>query len=96
MPEDLTLTTPVTKPTITKWRFDSLTLNRSAPSVSATFLEPTTGETVTCTETGADALLTLKALNTANLSTNSLQKRVTNWAIGKGVLGAGTISGTPD
>lgn len=96
MAEDLTLTAPITKPAITKWRFNSLHLDRSAPSVSATFLDPTTGETVTCSETGAAATALMSALNTANLSSNSLQKRVLNWAISKGALGAGSIAGTPD
>lgn len=96
MPEDLTLTTPEVKFSNTKWRFHILHLDRSAASVSATFVEPATGDTKTCSETGAAALALMSQLNTANLTANSLQKRLLNWAIGKGTFGAGTIAGTPD
>lgn len=94
--EDLTLTSPVTKPNITVWRFDGMSISRSAHNISTTFLEPTTGETKTCTETGAAADTLLSNLNTANLTANSLVKRATNRAITTGCLTAGTIAGTPD
>ena len=94
--EDLTLTTPETKPTIAKWRLDQLSINRSAPSVTTVFLEPTTGETRTCTETGSAATTLISNLNTANLTSNSLQKRAINRAQTTGCLGAGAITGTPD
>lgn len=94
--EELLLTTPETKPTNTRWRWNSLTLNRSAPSVTATFLEPTTGEQRTCSETGPAALALMSTLNTANLTNNSLQKRVFTWALSKNTFGPGTLSGTPD
>lgn len=98
--EDLTLTTPETKPSVTKWRLDDLHLNRSAGTVSATFLEPTTGETKTCTanaSTSPTGAALISTLNTANLTSNSLQKRAITWGQGQpNCLGAGTIAGTPD
>lgn len=93
--EDLTLTAPLTRPSTTTWRVDSLTLQWSAASVQATFLDPVSGNTAVCSETGAAALTLMTTLNSANLTANSLQKRAITWAIGKGCLGAGTIAGTP-
>ncbi len=94
--EDLTLTTPETKPTIQKWRLDRLTIDRSGSLLITTFVEPTTGETRICTETGAAATAILSTLNTANLTTNSLQKRALTRAQTTGCLGAGAVSGTAD
>lgn len=94
--EDLILTTPETKPSATKWRLNSLSFDRSAPSISFTFLEPTTGETKTCTETGVAATTIISNLNTADFRTNSLQRRAITRAQTVGCIGAGTVSGTPD
>lgn len=93
--EDLTLTSPLTRASTTGWRVQSLDLQWSAAVVVATFLDPTTGNTLTCTESGSAALTLMSTLNTANLTSNSLHKRTLNWAVGKGCLGAGAVSGTP-
>lgn len=94
--EDLTLTTPITKPSAAKWRLDKLMIDRSAQMFTTVFLEPDTGETLTCTETGAAAATVIGNLNTANLTSNSLQKRAITRAQTTGCLTAGTVTGTPD
>lgn len=94
--EELTLTTPVTKPSVVKWQLLRLTIDRAAQQIITVFLEPTTGETVTCTETGDVAAGVISTLNTANLTTNSLQKRAITRAQTTGCLGAGTVAGTAD
>ena len=94
--EDLTLTTPETRTSVTKWRLDRLTIDRSAAHVVMVFIEPTTSETRTCEENGAAALSLISTLNTANLTSNSLQKRAITRAQSTGCLAAGTIAGTPE
>ena len=94
--EDLTLTSPIVRSATARWRVEVLLLDRSAPRVSVTFMEPTTGERQICVVEGAGATTLISNLNTANLTANSLQKRALSWAQGTGCLAAGSIAGTPD
>ncbi len=94
--EQLTLTTPVTKTANTGWRLDVFEINRSASTVRMVFLDPGTGETKDCTQTGPAAITLMKTLNTVNLTTNSLEKRAITNAQSTGCLGAGSVTGTPD
>lgn len=96
MAEKLTLTTPITRSSITEWEMSALTLDRTAALVTATFLNGSTGETRTFSIVGAEAQALMSTLNTANLTNNSLQKRAMTWAQSKGFLGAGSIAGTPE
>ena len=92
--EDLTLTSPITSAT---WRVQEIRLNWDKAFVNVLFKDENTPlRQVICSETGPAALSLMSTLNTANLTSNSLQKRALNWAIGKGCLGAGTIAGTPE
>ena len=93
--EDVTLSSPITQPSTTRWRVDEIHLYVSNPNVSVTFLDPDTGKTVTCSASGAAATSLLSTLNTANLSINSLHKRAITWAQGTGCLGAGVVAGSP-
>ena len=93
--EDLTLTSPLTRPSTSVWRLDEFSFSVSSHNVTLTFRDPTNNTSITCTESGAAADAVISALNTANLTNNSLVKRSTNRAITSGCLGAGTISGTP-
>ena len=94
--EDLTLTSPIVRSATARWRVEVFTFDRSAPRVSVTFMEPTTGERQICVVEGAGATTLISTLNTANLTANSLQKRAITWAQGTGCLAAGSIAGTPE
>ena len=93
--ETLTLTAPITTPTITDWRPVKIALDWENQSVQVLFRGPA-GESKSCQEVGAAATATMVALNKANLTANSLHKRTITWAQGLGCLGTGTVSGTPD
>lgn len=103
MAEVLTLTTPVTKASQTTWRLDRLTVDYTQGSVFAQFLGnngeiasaayPTPAPAGSSQPTGAQLITTL---NTANLTSNSLNKRAVQRAQTDGYLAAGTVSGTPD
>lgn len=95
MAEEYVLTTPETKPNITRWLFDSLYMSKSAQIITATFIS-SEGDVRTCQDTGAAATQLMATLNTANLTSNSLRKRAFTWAASKNTFGAGTIAGTPD
>lgn len=92
--EIITLTTPVTTPSITTWRVSSLLLDWDAALIAIS-LRGSGGERLNHAYTGANATSQMTALNKANLSTNSLHKRVIQKLIDDGML-AGTISGSPD
>jgi len=95
--EDLTLITGIQHNTTLQWRVTWMRLDWDSAAVEVNFKDPSNpSRQVVCTETGALALAFMSQLNTANLSANSLQRRTIIWAIGKGCLGAGTISGTPE
>jgi hypothetical protein len=53
------------------------------------------GRTLACEYEGATAEAMLILLNKANLTANTLERRVTTTCQADGKLGAGTISGTP-
>jgi hypothetical protein len=106
--EKLTLASPVMAVTgATDFRVESTYLKRTHPDapaeirviyreVDGTGAFIPQGRSIICrysdTE-GADALLA--SLNTANLTTISLERRITQRCQADGKLGAGTISGTP-
>lgn len=92
--EIITLATPVTTPSITTWRVSSLLLDWDA-AVIAISLRGSGGERLSHTYAGAQATSLMTALNKANLTSNSLHKRVIQRLIDDGML-AGTISGSPD
>jgi hypothetical protein len=54
------------------------------------------GRELICLYTNDEAEMLVRALNTTNLSTVSLERRVTARCQQDGKLGAGTISGTPE
>jgi len=94
MPEIVTLTTPVTPPSLTTYRVVMLAMDWDSASI-AIRLKGTNGETKFCGYQGATATTLMVALNKANLTSNSLQKRVLTQLIADGEI-AGTISGSPD
>lgn len=80
--------TPVQPPSVTNYKISSLTIT---PSVIDITLADNAGGTVT--HTYADQAM-VQALNTANLSVKSLNRRLMERMIADGKI-AGTISGTP-
>lgn len=94
MAEILTLTAPIVPPSITTWRVTFLGLDWDAATISIRLRGPN-GEVKTCGYQGSAATSMMVALNKANLSSNSLHKRVLTQLVSDGEI-AGTISGSPD
>ena len=92
--EEVALTTPITTPSITSWRVSSLHLDWDNSQITIRLKGPN-GEAKFHSYGGATALTMMVALNKANLTTNSLHKRVLNQLITDGVI-LGTVTGAPD
>lgn len=90
--EQLDYTAPVQT---TNLRVASLHLNWESAQIRAVF-RTNTGILVEAIWSGAPATQLMIALNKANLSTNSLHRRVINQALNDGKLPDGTLSGSPD
>lgn len=102
--EKVTLTSPVyVDAGASEFRVAALDLNRRGSEIRAIFgeVQPGTatfvsnGKTLLCLYSDAQADTLLIALNKANLSIKSLERRVTEQCQSDGKLGAGTISGVP-
>jgi hypothetical protein len=104
--EKLTLVTPVFQQAgITDFRVAGLYLKRTHPDSPAEILVTlrevsgtsfvANGRTITCEYDGAPADALIASLNTTNLATTSLEKRVITKCQTDGKLGTGTVSGTP-
>ena len=95
--EQLDLSSPVTTPNTTYWKFDELRASRSKKLLMVRFIGPN-GESIWCRDSGPSALTTMDTVFKANLTNNSLPKRSITWAQGltPPCLGAGSVSGTPD
>lgn len=94
MAEQITLAVPETKPVNTSYRVSRLVLDWDGRQIVVQ-LRGTNGEDKSHHYNGAVALALMNQLNTANLSTNSLHKRVLQRLTADGVV-SGTLSGTPD
>ncbi len=94
MAEQLDLTTPIVPPTRTAYTFSRLVLDLEAQVIQAV-VRGSDGVEVRGEWTGATAVALMTALNTANLSTLSLVKRVLQKMVTDGKLPAGSVSGTP-
>jgi hypothetical protein len=95
MAESLSLTVPVVPPTVSTYRVTSLTLNFGGQKISME-LTGTNGEILIPPPiVGSTAVTLMVALNKANLSVKSLQRRILERLVADGVL-AGTINGSPD
>ena len=95
--ETTTLTTPVTRPSQTACRVDRITLDITAKTIYIQVLgnnDEATSKVYDATTTPTGQTL-LTSLNTANLTSNSLLKRVLNRLSTDGVC-VGTVTGTPE
>jgi len=103
--EKITLSTPVYQQAgVSEFRVEGLYLKRAHPDAPAeirailrevsgtAFVEH--GRVLVCRYDGAEADALIVALNKANLSTTSLEKRVLQRCQADGKLGAGTITGS--
>jgi len=93
--EQLVLTTPETTPSVTTWSIDETHLYRSAARASFRLLG-SSGEQKAITISGADAITYMKALNKRNGNTKSNEKWTLEQLQAAGLLGAGSVTGTPD
>jgi hypothetical protein len=98
MAEIVTLQAPIPKPSTTTVRIQRVVLDIDARTVSVEWLT-NTGESASAsyhsgtTPTGAQMLT---QLNTTDLRTNSLVRRILTRLQTDGFIGAGAIGGTPD
>ncbi len=94
MAEVLTLTVPIVPPTRVSYTFLRLSLDLEFQQILAV-VRGSDGVEIRGEWLGAEAVALMTALNTANLSTTSLVKRVLLKFIADGKLPAGTVSGVP-
>jgi len=92
--EQIDLTTPITQPSTTNYRLNKLDLRWLDQHIRIELVADS-GEVIEHSYDGDVARNLMIALNKADLSTNSLQRRVLNKLISDGVI-TGTISGVPD
>ena len=96
MAERLDLTTPEgAVAACTNLTVTSLHLDWAGARITAKF-KGDNGRSYGAVWEGATATTLMIALNKANLTSNSLHKRVINQALTDGKLPAGTVSGSPD
>lgn len=102
--EELALTDPIVVPATTtaKYRVVSLTLNIESialpsqePGLILIELRDNNNERSSYRYEGTEATTMIKTLNTANLSTKSMHKRILEKLSNDGLL-PGTVVGTPD
>jgi len=92
MAEELTLTVPAT---ITGYRVKQVLFDWENASIKINVADAS-GVKVTALYSGPVATTLMNQLNTVNLSTNSLHKRIMERLVADGKLPAGTVTGTPD
>lgn len=97
MAEKLSLTTPVTPaiPATNDYTVRSLFLGWDEQRI-VVIVRDNNGTTTTATWDGAPAVALMLAINKANLTNNSLHKRVLNQLVTDGKLPTGTVTGIPD
>ena len=95
MPEVLTLTSTIVVPDRTTYRVVRLVLDWAAQVIQVHAVG-SDGVDVLHEYRGTEAVSLMTVLNSANLSTSSLHKRVLQKLVTDGKLPAGTVSGTPE
>lgn len=91
--EQLNLTTPITAPSTTTYKVIFLAMQWPQGQVTIELADEN-GKTTGYSYNGAEATSLMAALNTANLSVKSLQRRILEKLVSDGKL-TGTVSGTP-
>jgi hypothetical protein len=93
MAEELTFTTP---PSISGYRVFKLVLDWDLHKIKVHLRNTSNNVYIVAGYEGNTALVLMNQLNTMNLSTNSLHKRILERLATDGKLAAGTVTGTPD
>jgi hypothetical protein len=93
MSEQLDLAVPIVPPTQTSYRLVLLSLDWNSQAIRIV-VQASDGEQVPASYNGATAVSLMTTLNSANLTTSSLQKRVLLKLTADGILPAGTVNGT--
>lgn len=92
MAEEITIT-PVAPPAINRWIPYYIGINTDEWSITLS-VRSNTG--VQRTERAMGLQAEIRALNKANLTNNTLMKRVMNYFITNGYFATGVVSGVPD
>jgi len=92
MAEQLTLTTPVS---VAGYKVKRLVLNWEDAAIIAIVADDNNVRKA-CRYFGPVATTLMNQLNTLNMSTNSLHKRILERLVTDGQLPAGTVTGAPD
>lgn len=92
MPEKLTLTANIT---VSDFSLVSIFFHLRDSRIVVEVAD-TTGKVIACTYEGSTALALMVALNKANLSTTSLQRRILERLVQDNKLPAGNVTGSPD
>lgn len=95
MPITLTLTNPETTPANTVLHVIAIALDYEN-GIARARIRFDTGVVRSYQEQDADTQAAIRALNTANLTTKSLEQRLIERWVTKGILPAGTVGGSPD
>lgn len=95
MAELLTLTTPIANAATTDYAVRYLELNMDQPSVVVA-VRDNRGVYVRHAYTSTTAMALMSFMNTKDFRSTSIQKEVIKRLQNDGVIGAGTVSGTPD
>lgn len=95
--EKLTLSAPIAKPSLSEWSVARFSIDVEAVEILVT-VKADNGEYKAvrypnATTDAAQTVTLINALNTANLSTKSLRRRILERLQADGHLGAGTFSG---
>mgnify|MGYP001616514537 FL=1 len=93
--ETLQLTAAETEPSTPDYQIDSLTLDWAAARIRVELRCVATGKRKAFDYVGATAITMMKALNTANFSTQSLHARVLSRLVTDGTL-SGIVIGSTD
>lgn len=91
----LTLTTPETTPANTVLHVIEITLDYENGIIAAR-IRFDSGAVRAYRENDTDTKAAIRALNTVNLTTKSLEQRLIERWVTKGILPAGTVGGSPD
>ncbi len=94
MSEQLDLTTPIIAATRTTYRVVRLILDWESAVIQVS-LRGSDGVEISAEWAGAPATALMTVLNTVNLSTISLQKRILQKLVTDGKLPSGVVSGIP-
>lgn len=92
--EQLSLTTPMTSPSVTFYKVRHLNLTVSPPVIDWTVID-NNGVTLSGAYNGETAAVLLNALNTGDCRAISMQRKIILRLQADGYLGAGTVEGTP-